>query len=101
MLCYSKCHYVFQGDLVYVNYGRVEDFTWLEENTAIDLHGKIAIARYGKINRGNKVSVNFWVFVQIMIHYSMLPCCCYVLDCGIISSDHSCSSVPPHQKYFY
>ncbi|XP_077994025.1 N-acetylated-alpha-linked acidic dipeptidase 2-like [Glandiceps talaboti] len=41
------------GDLVYVNYGRVEDFDKLEE-LGVNLTGKILIARYGKIFRGNK-----------------------------------------------
>ncbi|XP_064646378.1 N-acetylated-alpha-linked acidic dipeptidase 2-like [Lineus longissimus] len=44
------------GDLVYVNYGRYEDFKYLMETAAIDVKGKIAIARYGKIFRGDKVT---------------------------------------------
>ncbi|XP_053400841.1 N-acetylated-alpha-linked acidic dipeptidase 2-like isoform X2 [Mercenaria mercenaria] len=43
------------GDLVYVNYGRVEDFEYLEKNKSINVTGKIVFARYGKIFRGNKV----------------------------------------------
>ncbi|KAL3865081.1 hypothetical protein ACJMK2_006712 [Sinanodonta woodiana] len=43
-----------KGDLVYVNYGRAEDFERLNE-AGINVSGKIAIARYGKIFRGNKV----------------------------------------------
>ncbi|XP_067130072.1 N-acetylated-alpha-linked acidic dipeptidase 2-like isoform X1 [Centruroides vittatus] len=39
---------------VYVNYGRVEDFDELE-NLGVNVSGKICIARYGKIFRGNKV----------------------------------------------
>ncbi|XP_077861865.1 N-acetylated-alpha-linked acidic dipeptidase 2-like [Saccoglossus kowalevskii] len=43
------------GDLVYVNYARVEDFDELEEYYPdLNLTGKIFIARYGKIFRGNK-----------------------------------------------
>ncbi|XP_063958983.1 N-acetylated-alpha-linked acidic dipeptidase 2-like [Lytechinus pictus] len=42
------------GDLVYVNYGRIEDFQQLTGELGIDLTGKIAIARYGKIFRGDK-----------------------------------------------
>ena len=42
------------GDLVYVNYARVEDISKLEE-LGVNLTGKIAIARYGKLFRGNKV----------------------------------------------
>uniref|UniRef100_A0A663LP98 Glutamate carboxypeptidase 2 n=1 Tax=Athene cunicularia TaxID=194338 RepID=A0A663LP98_ATHCN len=44
-----------QGELVYVNYGRTEDFFKLEREMGINCTGKIAIARYGKIFRGNKV----------------------------------------------
>ncbi|XP_060090941.1 putative N-acetylated-alpha-linked acidic dipeptidase [Heteronotia binoei] len=44
-----------EGDLVYVNYGRTEDFFKLERDMGINCSGKIVIARYGKIFRGNKV----------------------------------------------
>ncbi|TMS07474.1 Glutamate carboxypeptidase 2 [Larimichthys crocea] len=44
-----------EGDLVYVNYGRTEDFFQLEREMGIDVTGKIVIVRYGKIFRGNKV----------------------------------------------
>ncbi|POI30319.1 hypothetical protein CIB84_005931, partial [Bambusicola thoracicus] len=43
------------ADLVYVNYGRTEDFFKLEREMGINCTGKIVIARYGKIFRGNKV----------------------------------------------
>ncbi|XP_067026136.1 glutamate carboxypeptidase 2-like [Acropora muricata] len=43
-----------EGDLVYVNYGRVEDFDKLK-SLSVNVTGKIAIMRYGKIFRGNKV----------------------------------------------
>uniref|UniRef100_UPI00398F850C N-acetylated-alpha-linked acidic dipeptidase 2 n=1 Tax=Pristiophorus japonicus TaxID=55135 RepID=UPI00398F850C len=43
------------GDLVYVNYARTEDFFQLERELGINCTGKIVIARYGKIFRGNKV----------------------------------------------
>jgi len=42
------------GELVYVNYGRVEDIQKLE-TLGVSLEGKIAISRYGKIFRGNRV----------------------------------------------
>ena len=42
------------GELVYVNYARLEDISRLEE-LGVNLTGKIAIARYGKVYRGNKV----------------------------------------------
>ncbi|XP_025937710.1 putative N-acetylated-alpha-linked acidic dipeptidase [Apteryx rowi] len=44
-----------EGELVYVNYGRTEDFFKLEREMGINCTGKIVIARYGKIFRGNKV----------------------------------------------
>ncbi|XP_061058716.1 glutamate carboxypeptidase 2 isoform X2 [Eubalaena glacialis] len=44
-----------EGDLVYVNYARTEDFFKLERDMKINCSGKILIARYGKIFRGNKV----------------------------------------------
>ncbi|XP_075402552.1 glutamate carboxypeptidase 2 isoform X2 [Tenrec ecaudatus] len=44
-----------EGDLVYVNYARTEDFFKLERDMRINCSGKIVIARYGKIFRGNKV----------------------------------------------
>ncbi|KAM9318498.1 N-acetylated-alpha-linked acidic dipeptidase 2 [Pholidichthys leucotaenia] len=44
-----------EGDLVYVNYGRTEDFFKLEREMGISVLGKIVIVRYGKIFRGNKV----------------------------------------------
>ncbi|NXV76816.1 FOLH1 carboxypeptidase, partial [Atlantisia rogersi] len=44
-----------EDELVYVNYGRTEDFFKVEREMGINCTGKIAIARYGKIFRGNKV----------------------------------------------
>eukprot|EP01128_Nolandella_sp_AFSM9_P000315 TRINITY_DN10483_c0_g1_i2.p1 TRINITY_DN10483_c0_g1~~TRINITY_DN10483_c0_g1_i2.p1 ORF type:complete len:767 (+),score=124.88 TRINITY_DN10483_c0_g1_i2:96-2303(+) len=42
------------GEVVYANYGRLEDYLYLL-NLNIDLKGKIIIVRYGKIYRGVKV----------------------------------------------
>ncbi|XP_024898500.1 N-acetylated-alpha-linked acidic dipeptidase 2 isoform X1 [Pteropus alecto] len=42
-------------EIVYVNYARTEDFFKLEREMGINCTGKIVIARYGKIFRGNKV----------------------------------------------
>ncbi|KAK3726288.1 hypothetical protein QZH41_012711 [Actinostola sp. cb2023] len=44
-----------EGDLVYVNYGRVEDFDQLVNKLNVSVKGKIALMRYGKIYRGDKV----------------------------------------------
>lgn len=48
---------VLQGELVYANYGRVEDFFFLEREKGINLTDKIIIARYGRLFRGDKVSI--------------------------------------------
>ncbi|XP_063807474.1 glutamate carboxypeptidase 2-like isoform X2 [Pseudophryne corroboree] len=45
-----------EGELVYVNYARTEDFHLLERVLSISVQDKIVIARYGKIFRGNKVN---------------------------------------------
>ncbi|XP_075448665.1 glutamate carboxypeptidase 2-like isoform X3 [Ascaphus truei] len=45
-----------EGELLYVNYARTEDFHYLERNLSINCTGKIVIARYGRIFRGNKVN---------------------------------------------
>ncbi len=42
------------GEVVYANYGRLEDFNELAAQH-IDLHGKIVICRYGANFRGVKV----------------------------------------------
>lgn len=42
------------GELVYVNYGTVEDIKQLQE-LGVSLQGRIAISRYGKIFRGNRL----------------------------------------------
>lgn len=44
-----------EGDLIYVNYARQEDFVRLENEFQLNCDNKIAIARYGKIFRGDKV----------------------------------------------
>jgi N-acetylated-alpha-linked acidic dipeptidase len=44
------------GEVVYANYGRLEDFDELEKQH-IDLHGKIVIVRYGANFRGVKVYI--------------------------------------------
>ena len=44
-----------EGDLVYVHYARVEDLRRLKTELGIDIKGKICMARYGKLFRGNKL----------------------------------------------
>lgn len=60
--------FTVQADLVYVNYGRTEDFFKLEREMGINCTGKIVIARYGKIFRGNKVSTVF-NFIYLCIYF--------------------------------
>uniref|UniRef100_A0A670Y442 N-acetylated alpha-linked acidic dipeptidase 2 n=1 Tax=Pseudonaja textilis TaxID=8673 RepID=A0A670Y442_PSETE len=59
-----------QADLVYVNYGRTEDFLKLEREMGINCTGKILIARYGKIFRGNKVKNAMLAGAKGIILYS-------------------------------
>ncbi|XP_037745476.1 putative N-acetylated-alpha-linked acidic dipeptidase [Chelonia mydas] len=59
-----------EGELVYVNYGRTEDFFKLEREMGINCTGKIVIARYGKIFRGNKVKNAELVGAKGVILYS-------------------------------
>ncbi|XP_045930614.1 N-acetylated-alpha-linked acidic dipeptidase 2 isoform X3 [Micropterus dolomieu] len=59
-----------EGDLVYVNYGRTEDFFQLEREMGINVTGKIVIVRYGKIFRGNKVKNAMLVGAKGIIMFS-------------------------------
>ncbi|XP_002730755.2 N-acetylated-alpha-linked acidic dipeptidase 2-like [Saccoglossus kowalevskii] len=59
-----------QGDVVYANYARVEDFFYLERDRNMVLNGTIIIARYGKIFRGDKVSNAMAVGAKGIILYS-------------------------------
>ncbi|XP_069825765.1 N-acetylated-alpha-linked acidic dipeptidase 2-like [Dendropsophus ebraccatus] len=59
-----------EGNLVYVNYARTEDFFFLERNLSINCTGKIVIARYGKIFRGNKVKNAILAGAKGIILYS-------------------------------
>ncbi|XP_014674344.1 PREDICTED: N-acetylated-alpha-linked acidic dipeptidase 2-like isoform X2 [Priapulus caudatus] len=43
------------GVLVYVNYGRVEDFNYLTRNKSMNLTNAIMLCRYGKVFRGEKI----------------------------------------------
>ena len=48
--------FLIQGQPVYVNYAKEADFQYLRDNhPSINLTGKICIARYGGIYRGDKV----------------------------------------------
>ena len=56
---------------MYVNYGRVEDFQDLERVLKIDVSGKICIARYAKLYRGDKVR---WI-----LDYSCITVMCLLV----------------------
>ncbi|KAK3794744.1 hypothetical protein RRG08_047020 [Elysia crispata] len=43
------------ADVVYANYGRLEDFEFLKKKLSLDISGKIIIVRLGRIYAGNKV----------------------------------------------
>ena len=84
MMAFKRFYRKIQGELMYVNYGRIEDFSWLTEEKSMNLTGKICVARYGKIFRGDKVgSVVFYhgtlllVFLHMYIPAkdSMIPYC--------------------------
>lgn len=56
---------ILQLELMYVNYGWVEDYQWLVSNKSINVMGKIVIVRYGKIFCGDKVMEG--VVQQVMV----------------------------------
>ncbi len=58
---------VAQGELVYVNYGTNLNFEELERMN-ISLKGKIALIRYGKNFRGDKVGhfVEIWFVILFL-----------------------------------
>ncbi|XP_013407202.1 N-acetylated-alpha-linked acidic dipeptidase 2-like [Lingula anatina] len=59
-----------EGDLVYVNYGREQDFEQLTRDLGINVTDKIAIARYGKIFRGDKLKAAHKFGAKGLILYS-------------------------------
>nr|XP_039248299.1 aminopeptidase NAALADL1-like [Styela clava] len=52
-LSYAAAGHV-EGQLVFVNYGRVQDFETISRTLNIDVRGKICIVKFGKIFRGDK-----------------------------------------------
>ncbi|XP_064617073.1 LOW QUALITY PROTEIN: N-acetylated-alpha-linked acidic dipeptidase 2-like [Liolophura sinensis] len=50
-----------QGKIIYVNYGRIEDFLFLRDNLSVDFTNTLVIARYGRVFRGDKLK-NAWKF---------------------------------------
>ncbi|CAH1792640.1 unnamed protein product [Owenia fusiformis] len=53
-LAYAKNGTV-EGELVYANYGSIDDFKKLTDDLGVNVTGKIAIVRYGRLFRGDKV----------------------------------------------
>ena len=54
LLQYHRTSNLFQGTIIYVNYGRESDFRWLEQQNIL-VAGQIVMARYGKGGRSGKV----------------------------------------------
>lgn len=52
--------FFLQGDVVYANFGRKEDFELLA-SLGVQVEGRIVLARYGEIFRANIVSLRQWV----------------------------------------
>lgn len=63
---------ILQGDLIYVNYGRVEDYDVLMNTTGLNVSGKIVLCRYGKIYRGDQVRKILKV-IAIMVCMPLKP----------------------------
>ncbi|XP_064600479.1 N-acetylated-alpha-linked acidic dipeptidase 2-like [Liolophura sinensis] len=46
-----------EADLIYVNYGRYEDFVSLTQDMSVNITGKLVLARYGELFRGDIVKL--------------------------------------------
>src|SRR5205085_7166013 len=58
-----------EGELVYANYGRAEDFELLQKQ-GIELRGKIVLARYGQVFRGVKTYLAEQLGASAVLIYS-------------------------------
>ena len=58
------------GRLVYVNYATIDDFLYLTTNLSLNLTGRICIARYGAIYRGDKAHLAQTYGCSALIIYS-------------------------------
>ncbi|KAL5481828.1 hypothetical protein EMCRGX_G022079 [Ephydatia muelleri] len=58
------------GRLVYVNYATIDDFLYLNTNLSLNLTGRICIARYGAIYRGDKAHLAQTYGCSALIIYS-------------------------------
>ena len=62
------------GKLLYVNYGRTEDFDVLKKNFSIaNCNGYIVIMRYGHIFRGDKVFLFYLFYLLALSHGQVEP----------------------------
>ena len=60
--------------MVYVNYGRKEDFKKLKDVYKINCTGRIVIVRYGKLFRGEKVQILCLVSTILSVFVSYFTC---------------------------
>ncbi|XP_022090537.1 glutamate carboxypeptidase 2-like [Acanthaster planci] len=82
-----------EGDLVYANYARVEDFEYLEKNHPdLNLTGTIIIARYGKIFRGNKVMLIYSKVLRNCFFKTRCPAFAFRID----DEDTALPKIPVH-----
>ncbi|KAL5481832.1 hypothetical protein EMCRGX_G022084 [Ephydatia muelleri] len=58
------------GRLVYVNYATIDDFLYLTTNLSLNLTGRICIARYGAIYRGDQAHLAQMYGCSALIIYS-------------------------------
>jgi len=92
------CLCSLKGRLVYVNYGRIEDFDVLTKDFSVNVSGSIGIARYGRIFRGDKVALSLSLHrltairhlpAFIILRLYLLQCCTqstrlrHMSTCGI------------------
>ena len=54
-LAFSASGVINADELVYVNYGRYDDFVYVTETLGISLKGRVVMMRFGQIFRGNKM----------------------------------------------
>ena len=54
-MAFSASGVINAEEIVYVNYGRYEDFLYVTKTLGISLEGRIIMVRFGKIFRGNKM----------------------------------------------
>jgi len=74
-LAYSPARTEDNKEIVYVNYGRKEDFDLISDPSGgffVDLTDKLCMVRYGEIFRGNKLKFAADAGVQVLVNYLCL-----------------------------